>query len=572
MKTKSIILLAALLIFSTQSCDNFLEETLVSDVSASSYYTTAAGLEDAVDAAYHRLKWIHSNERAHSVTIFGTDTYTNGADGGHKSFNFYDNGLNSASSQTREMWEHLYKGINQCNAVLNRSEAITDMDPALLEIRRAEVRFLRAYYYFILVQQWGDVHLTLEETEGAEVEANKTPESEIYNQAIIPDLQFAIATLPDAQNDYGRAAKPAAEFMLGKALLTRGWKSFGSAADFTAAEQLFTSVIENYNFSLQPTMTELWDQDNDVNSEIIFAVQYSTDLILNGTEGNRSHLYFLMEYDIRPGMIRDIENGRPFKRFRLTDYMLDVWGQVRDIDSRYDLTYKHAWISNNPLSIPTWSQESVDAGATNADGSPAVAGQPRYEVGDTALYIPGPGKDAIWTAQKKLQTRYTVYTRDQYDERVFAHTAKFIDPRRPSIQWERGSRDWFIARLADAYVSRAEARFKLGDNPGAADDLNVVRARAAWPGKEADMMIAAGDVTLDFILEERAREFDAEQCRWYDLTRTNTLVDRVRLYNPDGAASIQDHHVHRPIPQTQIDRTLGGYPQNCGYPDGPSCN
>ncbi|HEY4656737.1 MAG TPA: RagB/SusD family nutrient uptake outer membrane protein, partial [Cyclobacteriaceae bacterium] len=67
MKTKSIILLAALLIFSTQSCDDFLEETLVSDVSASSYYTTAAGLEDAVDAAYHRLKWIHSNERAHSV-------------------------------------------------------------------------------------------------------------------------------------------------------------------------------------------------------------------------------------------------------------------------------------------------------------------------------------------------------------------------------------------------------------------------------------------------------------------------------------------------------------------------
>src|SRR3970040_2567027 len=164
--------------------------------------------------------------------------------------------------------------------------------------------------------------------------------------------------------------------MLEKALLTRGWKSFGSAADFTAAEQLFTSVIENYNFSLQPTMTEVWDQDNDLNSEIIFAVQYLTDLILNGTEGNRSHLYFLMEYDIRPGMIRDIENGRPFKRFRLTDYMLDVWGQVRDIDSRYDLTYKHAWISNNPLSIPTWSQESVDAGATNADGSPAVGGQP----------------------------------------------------------------------------------------------------------------------------------------------------------------------------------------------------
>lgn len=572
MKIKAILFAASLLMLTTQSCDKFLEEELISDVSASSYYTTAAGLEDAVDASYHWLKWIHSNERAYSLTIFGTDTYTNGADGGHKSFNYYDNGLNSSSSQIEEMWEYLYKGINQCNAVLNRSGAITDMDPALLEIRKAEVRFLRAYYYFILVQQWGSVHLSLEETEGAQVEANKTPEADIYAQAIIPDLEFAIANLPDKQSDYGRATKPAAQFMLGKALLTRGWKSFGSAADFTAAEELFTHVIEDYDFALQPTMEDLWDQDNQINSEIIFAVQYSPDLILNGSEGNRGHLYFLMEYDVRPGMIRDIENGRPFKRFRLTQYMLDVWGKDRDIDARYDQTYKHAWISNNPLSIPSWTAENVAAGAKNADGTPAVAGQPKYQVGDTAIFIPGPGREAEWTPQKRLQTRYAVYLTNEYTERVFAHIKKFIDPRRPSIQWEPGSRDWFIARLADAYISRAEARFKLSDLPGAAADINVVRARAAQPGKEADMMIEADDVTLDFILEERAREFDAEQCRWYDLTRTGTLVDRVKAYNPEGAPNVQSYHVHRPIPQTQLDRTLGGYEQNCGYPGGPSCN
>lgn len=572
MKTKSILLVAALLAFTSQSCDKFLEEELVSDVSAAAYYTTAAGLEDAVDASYHWLKWVHSNERAYSLTIFGTDTYTNGADGGHKSFNYYDNGLNSSSGQITEMWQYLYRGINQCNAVLNRSQLITDMDPALLEVRRAEVRFLRAYYYFLLVQQFGSVHLSLEETEGAQTEANKTPESEIYSQAIIPDLEFAIATLPATQSDYGRATKGAAEFMLGKALLTRGWRSYGSASDFTQANELFTNVIEDYDYQLLPSVDQLWDMDNERNSEIIFTVQYHTDPILNGGEGNRGHLYFLMEYDIRPGMVRDIANGRPFKRFRLTQYMIDVWGQDRDIDSRYDLTYKHAWISNNAGNIPTWTAENVAAGAKNADGSPAVAGEPKWALGDTAIFIPGPGKDAEWTAERKLQTRYAVYTTDQYTERIFAHTNKFIDDRRPSIQWEPGSRDWFIARLADAYISRAEARFKLNDLAGAAADLNVVRARAAWPGKEADMMITDADVTLDFILEERAKEFDAEQCRWYDLVRTNTLVERVRLYNPDAADNIQEYHVRRPIPQTQLDRTLGGYEQNCGYPDGPSCN
>lgn len=561
-----------LLVFGTQSCDKTLEEELVSDVSAASYYTTPAGLEDAVDATYYYMRYIYSNERAYMLTTFGTDTYTNGADGGHKSFNYYDNGLNSESSMVEQMWEYLYKGINQANAVLNRSGAIEGIDPGVLLQRQAEVRFLRALYYFILVQQWGDVHLTLEETVGAEVTANKTPEGEIYEQAIIPDLEFAIANLlpQSEQSDWGRATKGAAEFLLGKALLTRGYKSFGQPGDFSNAEAYFSNVINNYGYALQSSIDQVFDQDNQKNSEIIFSVQYSADPILNGTEGNRGHLYFLMEYDIQPGMVRDIENGRPFKRFRLTDYMRDVWAANRDNDSRYDLTYKHVWYSNKASSIPKWTQENVDAGAKNADGTPAVVGEPKFTVGDTAIFIPGPGKDDEWPALRKLQTRYRVYTTDEYTEKIFAHTKKHIDPRRAAIQWEAGSRDWYVMRLADAYLLRAEARFKQGNPDGAAADINVVRERAAWPGKEADMMITGADVSMDFILEERARELDAEQERWYDLTRTGTLVERVRLYNPQ-ATGIEDYHVHRPIPQTQIDRTQGGYAQNCGYPDGV-CN
>jgi hypothetical protein len=572
MKTKIILTIIALVALNIQSCDKFLEEELVSDVSAASYYTTPAGLDDAVDAVYSYMKFIYSNERAFSTSTFGTDTYTNGADGGHKSFNYYDNGLNSASTQTTEMWENLYKGINQANAVLNRSQNIPGVDPVILTTRQAEARFLRALYYFILVQQFGDVHLSLEETVGAQVTANKTPEPEIYAQAIVPDLEFAIANLPPTQTEYGRATKPAAQFLLGKALLTRGYKSFANTGDFANSETYLTNVISDYAFVLVPNVADLWNQDKQRNSEVVFAVQYSVDPILNGGEGNRAHLYFLMEYDIQPGMVRDIQNGRPFKRFRLTNYMLDVWAANRDNDSRYDLTYKHVWISNNPTNTPLWTQANVDAGAKNRDGSPAVVGQKRYAVGDTAIFIPGPGRDAKWTATKKLQTRYRVYTRNEYTERIFPNVGKHIDPRRPTIQWEMGSRDWFVMRLADAYLLRAEARFKQGEMQEAADDINVVRKRAAWPGKEAAMMITAPTVTLDFLLEERARELDAEQERWYDLTRTGTLVDRVKLYNPLGAVNIQPYHIHRPIPQTQIDRTLGGYEQNCGYPGGPVCN
>jgi hypothetical protein len=602
--TKTLAVALAMVGFSTQSCENYLDETLVSQVSAASYYTTAAGLEDAVDATYTFLREINSEERAYMLSIFGTDTHTHGADGGHKSFNFYDNGLNSASQVILDQWTFCYRGINQANAVINRSEAVIDMSDELKEQRRAEVRFLRAYYYFYLVQTFGNVHLTLEETIGAQVDANKTPQAEIYAQAIIPDLEFAAATLPNTQSQYGRITKPAAQFLLAKALLTRGHSTFAQASDFATAEALFSNVINDYGFALVASHKDLWNQDNQLNKEVIWAIQFSTDLILNGGEtglGNRGHLYFGMEYDIQPGMIRDIANGRPFKRFRPTDYMIDQWGLNRDNDQRYEDTYKHVWICNDNRTsgngIPKWKQIHVDKGAKKANGQVVTAadiGTNRFALGDTALFIPGPAREAKWLADEKLKVRYTVITKTQasypastlptsdpnyypkdpffFNERLFPTINKFFDPRRPTIQWERGSRDIFAFRLGDALLLRAEARVMQGNAQGAADDINVVRTRAAKPGKVAQMQVTAGEVNLDRVLLERAFELDAEMCRWFDLTRTGKLVEYVQAHNPLGAANIKPHHVHRPIPQQQIDRTVGGYEQNCGYPDGPSCN
>ena len=602
--TKSILLAFCLVALSTQSCKDYLDEELKAGVAASSYYTTAAGLEDAVDGTYSFLREIYSNERSYSLSVFGTDTHTNGADGGYKGFNFYDNTLNSGIDILYQQWTFLYQGINQANAVINRSTAVTDMTDALKTQRLAEVRFLRAFYYFYLVQAWGDVHFSLEETQGAQVTANPTSQATIYTEGIIPDLEFAMANLPNTQTNYGRATKPAAQFLLGKAYLTRGYQTFGQASDFDQAETLLTNVIADYSFALLASHKDLWNQDRQVNSEVIWAVQYSTDLILNGgtgnivgftnpnvaNAGNRGHLYFGMEYDIQQGMIRDIANGRPFKRFRPTEHLNDLWAASRDKDQRYEDTYKHLWISNNSGTIPLWKQIHVDKGAKKVDGTLVTAadiGKKRFAVGDTCLFIPGPGKDAKYLGDEKLKIRYTVITRTKasypastlpttdpnyypsdpffYNERLFPTINKFFDPRRPTIQYEQGSRDWFVMRLADAYLLRAEARFKGNDPSGAAADINVVRTRAAKTGKIADMQITAGDVTIDRILEERALEMDAEQMRWFDLTRTGKLVEYVKAYNPFGAAGVKDFHVHRPIPQAQIDRTQGGYPQNAGY-------
>ncbi len=543
MKGNKYTFLLLALLFIVQSCEKFLEEDLISDVSSGTYYTTEAGLEDAVDATYAWLKGFYGPERGFTMTTFGTDIYTNGADGGHKRVNFYDGSFDATESYVNQSWRDWYRGINQANGVINRS-ADVEMDEARKTLRLAEVRWLRAFYYYDLVRTYGDVHLSLEETVGVEVEANKTAAAEIYSQAIVPDLEFAISNLPAEAEDYGRATKAAAEFLLGKVLLRRSYTSYAAGDDASRAETLFGNVINNYGFALLDDFADLWDINNQENSEIVWNLTISKALVDDGTDrdGHRGHLYFLMEYDKQRGMTRDVANGRPWKRFRPTPFLLGLWD--RNVDARYDKTYKHVWFANKDVD---------DARGTRV-------------IGDTALFIPGPGRDIDWPQGAKDAAPYIVYTSDDYSERIFPSMNKWIDVTRPDRQKTQGQRDVVLMRLADAHLLRAEARLQQGDAAGASEDINVVRTRAAVPGQEAAMQITAGDVDLDFLLDERARELVGEHARWWDLTRTGKLVERVRLHNIQAAGNIQDYHNLRPIGQDQIDRTVGGYPQNPGYP------
>lgn len=556
---KYLIILSALFI---QSCDDYLTENLVSGVSAGSFYVTPSGFEAAVAATYAELKTFYGQERGFTTTVFGTDLHTNGRGGSHKMLNFYDGAFSPAQPMIRDTWRDFYRGINQANAVINRSTSLTNISDQLKSARIAEVRFLRALYYFNLVRFFGDIHLSLEETVGVEISANRTPASQIYSEAIIPDLEFAIENLPAVQTEYGRATKPAAEFLLAQAYLTRSYQQYGGGnADLQEAIRLISNVIDNYNFSLLPDYASLWDINNERNTEVIFAVQNNKNQVDErlDTFGHRGHLYFLMEYDIVPGMLRDTENGRPWIRFKPTPFLLGLWN--RDLDSRYDKTYKHAWFSNNVASIPRWTNNDAASGYISQN----LVGQPKFSVGDTAIFIPGPGKNEEWTAEKIGKAPYFVITESIYDERYYPTLNKWIDPTRPNRQHVEGQRDHPLMRLAEAYLIRAEAKIILGNLGGAADDINKVRERGAWPGMESAIRINPSDVSIDFLLDERARELVGEGQRWFDLTRTGKLTERVRLHNPEGKLNVQEFHIFRPIPLEQIDRTDGGYKQNCGY-------
>ena len=512
MKNKISLILILFSAVYCLSCEEYLEEELISGVSAGTYYTTASGFEAALAATYAEPKSFYGTERGFTMTVFGTDLHTNGRGGSHKMINYYDGAFSPAQSFVRDTWRDFYRGINQANAVINRSENVEGVTQEVKTTRIAEVRFLRALFYFNLVQFFGDIHLSLDETVGVEIDANRTPASQIYTDAIIPDLEFAIDNLPDSQNEYGRATKPAAEFLLAKVYMTRAYKTYGAGnADATEAARLMGNVIDNYDFSLLPDFADLWDINNERNSEVIFAIQNNKNQVDEGldTQGHSGHLYFLMEYDILPGMARDTENGRPWIRFRPTEFLLGLWD--REFDARYDKTYKHAWISNTESSIPVWTSEDASKGY------------------------------------------------------VYPTLNKWIDPTRPNRQHTPGQRNHPLMRLADAYLIRAEARIMQNELSAAADDINTVRRRGAWTGKEEAIEISPEEATLEFLLDERGRELVGEGHRWFDLTRTGKLVERVRAHNPEGRNNIQDYHILRPIPLEQIDRTSGGYQQNCGY-------
>jgi len=159
---------------------------------------------------------------------------------------------------------------------------------------------------------------------------------------------------------------------------------------------------------------------------------------------------------------------------------------------------------------------------------------------------------------------------------LYPAVKKHMDPSRGTNFNDPSTRPVVITRFSEVYLVGAEAYLMSGNKAKAAELLNVVRQRAAYrktntaaqnAAAATAMTITADDVTIDFILDERSREFFGEWMRYHDLVRTKTLVRRIKAWNNEAGPYVKDFHVLRPIPQSQIDRTVEGpaFTQNPGY-------
>jgi hypothetical protein len=549
MKNKIITWLLSLVsvVVVLSSCEKKLEEYNPSQLTANIVFGKAVGFETLVNAAYSYSRYWYGKEEGYSLTEMGTDIWTNGSGDVYPQLSTYNNLQGNNTNALDLEWNSFYAAINLCNTGIEKVGAVADYTAAQKIAREAELRFLRAFYYWHIVETWGGVHFSTTASDGVITTANRSSVDSFYNQ-IFTDLQYATINLPVTTSDYGRVTIPIAKAFLARAYLSKGMNAQAIA--------MSNDVIKNYGYSLLPNYSDLWDMGKLKNKEVIWAVDYSTNLALNDLAtssfptghsrgSNNGHLMFLQVYDqINTGiLLRDIPNGRPFNRYMPTLALMNMFNDADD--ARFNASFQSTWLVNK-----------------------AATG---FAIGDTAAYCP----KGTWTTAQKAAKKYTTYDYSAVyaassiptQRKFYISLKKFKDSTRTSVAEAQSARDAYVIRLAEMYLIAAEAEVNIGKTDSAAYYVNIVRTRAANPGRVANMQVLPAQMNIDFILDERARELCGEQLRWFDLKRTGKLVDRVKNLNPDAAGFIQPTHMLRPIPQTQLDAVTNKavFKQNPGY-------
>lgn len=606
MKLKIItgsIFLFALALLNT-GCKKILQENPQSGI-VPSFFNSSSGVLGGIAGVYNDIRGAWGTEGFTTEMVAGTDEHLAGASASGIQIHNY-NGLNG--SNFGAAWGIAYTDINTLNGVLQYGQSI-DLPDATRKQYLAQAKFLRAFWYFYLVQTWGDVPLHTTFITVPSQADSRQPVAEVYAQ-IIKDLTDAVADLPNTPTApfLGKAAtKPVAQFLLAKVYLTRGWLN-NTQADFVQAYTICNDIIANktlYGLDLWQDYGDAFNPANDYGKETMFISDHSTDpkygqyTVGGGASGgaaqNLTPWFYIWNYPSNSGinsfkngsgalvnsgtsgMIRDAANGRPYIRIRPNSYLwpsgpnagkryiLDQAFVDRGNDSRYDNTFQKVWIANTNV--------SNTAGAAN--NTRGISYTLTSGV-DTAVWVPDVEIAGAPQFNGAAPFKGIIIPPSLWTNSYFPSVKKFMDPSRGSNFNDPSTRPVVMYRFSDVYMTAAEAYFKDNKLTEAANMLNVIRQRAAYrktntPAQNAAaaaaVTITAANVTLDFILDERSREFYGEWQRWLDLVRTRSLVTRVKAWNPEAGVNIQNFHLLRPIPQSQIDRVVEGpaFPQNPGY-------
>lgn len=612
---------AALALFLTASCSDILDEQPRSSYDPT-FFKTEKGVEGGVTSMYAHLRYIYGQAYYYNSCLTGTDEATWGwsADGNFKDADLSGVGnLTATTCRSDALWGTAFSNINTANGVIENGAEV-----GVNESLVSEARFFRAFDYFLLVQTFGGVPLDLG---SGELKFNITPSRtsvrntvpEVYTKAIFPDLLTAIENLPANPRVTGGVTKTVARLYLAKAYLTYAWwlknpnniptypecqrtdpNGHDAAWYFQQAYDVAVTAIENPGpFGLQESFWMVNAGPNDRNMEILLYADHTQEdeyynggsLSYGGGGAPDNFAGWMMNWnytDARSADNQAVINriaeqcyGRPWTRMAPPLGVFTKTFADKVNDSRYDGTFTTVYRGNWSTAGQNW--ESV----TNANGMKVKEREPIFSFVfqdmDKIDYA-GEGSKSNLGAGTLPGRADWVLGLDAVGRYVYPGLWKLgpyrTDNGSGAGQPNAGStRPYNIAKFSELYLVAAEAAVEgaaTQAGKSARDLVNVLRARAGrWTYSNAEYkevdrdfsaeMTAATPATIDinYILDERSREFYGEGYRWFDLVRTQkwneyadsyVICGRKGDHNPQTySRTIEAFHYLRPIPQGQLD-------------------
>lgn len=558
MKKLIYTLAAAAALTTMASCDDFLTEEIRGTENLDTYFGSADEVNSYVGGCYFEIAkgggwwqiyntWLLSDMTTDDLW----DGNTTQDDGYQDITHFMPNAPTNGIIQN--FWGARYQGITTCNIGIARIPS-APMDEALRDQRLAEVRFLRAFFYFDLVRNFGGVPLVTDftgSTEGIE----RSSEEECY-KFIEDELKAVSAVLPQrsayAASDMGRATRGAALGILGKAQLYQGkWEE---------AKATLKTIIDEGEYELLPNFGDVWSVKYNNSKESLFEVQqmYGGDQYALGGA-----------LTVVTGCRNGVGDGW-------------AWGQPTS-----DL--ENAFIAAGDTERLRWT--IIKTACTE------IAGENDFQkfidnnsavCKITDAKFEGFKEDFGWT-DETYDTTYIIDPSQHKSARIIRKYFLPLEDRPEIYNIDKIPLNHRVLRYADVLLMYAEACAETGDNANAQSALNEVRARVGLAP-----VTSTGTALRDAVRAERRLELAHEQCRLYDLRRwdcENGKKMMSNVFGPDGSfvkyntgdnadmyekwnqgepsskgtRFSESRDLLWPIPQYEVQHSNGAIVQNPGY-------
>jgi len=538
--TKYILLIGAALTVLSSCNKNMLDEVPSSNLSNDNSFKTITGFDNAMTGLIFSAR-----DEFNGVDLgrwydmdLGTDIGTTGQEQ-TTNFRNYTTYLTPSAANVASYWNWAYGEmiLRSNNIIVNASNPKYSSVFGSDSVKNkyiAEAKFFRAYAYNTLADLFGNVPIVDTLFDQARTDFTRSPRADVYAFAK-SDLEFAVQWLPATVTDklQGHIVKGAAQHLLTEVDISLKLydDAIKSASDLIGGGvyHLMTERFGANKNNPGDVFSDLFYEGNQNrssgNMESIYVWEFENLVTGGGGTTGRNNLirgwapalWNLKDPNGANGMVITDSLGRGVAYVRPTTwYMYDLWNGNWNSDIRNSVyNMRRVFRYTDPTSA--YFGKVVEPRTTQEDTMRNIYAYPRKIEGTPWNNDPtsgGTGKDFI------------------------------------------------VYRLAETYLLRAEAYLDKGDLVNAAADINAVRERShATP-------ITTSQVSIDFILDERARELITEERRRVTLSRLGKLVDRVKKYQTrtDVKSTIQSYHELFPIPQSAIDANYSSpLGQNDGY-------